>query len=617
MPYFAITLATCSELSGTWSEQGGATDILDAIKFSDTKRQRLDGDGVTNPNVGEFNGSVSAATNILLMGSTNPLSNPPTSNSGAIDFASLPAGFRVTSLFMRIHANDPTLNFGTTTTFTPTKDGITCAEAKAISYVGGNPQSTCVWQITPTPVTNSSVFQAQYGCNVSVAGTSGLLQVSYFYIFGTYEIVNYAVSCSEQEIAPGTTANVCRLETYDTTPSPGFEAIDVGDLRWWNLGFYWLWQPYSPGPGWVEAAEPDDYGWWQSLEEFGGGAIVRDEQSEAPKAPRTQEELEDFDTSETLLGAGGAVTFKNKIVYARGGYTRGTDKPTIGIFDGISDRTLVSIPDTSDGNTSYAVMSIQKSRGSIYVCTWDPGATPGTSDFFGRVFRLDVDGASLEQIGADFPDEETPYAVTWHNGRLWCVTHIGDDSFHTTEKGKLYSILPEAETTWTEEYDFVNQSGILGGTWLISYGGELFVGTTGNANTTGKVFSFAADGAISTEVNPVLGTSSENNGFLCATVFEDAIYTAYYSSNTLAMAIYKWDGTEWTFPYVATTGYQVPIVGLFVGGHGSDKNIYAIGGQPDSQARLIRSEDGATWSDVSYFLPGDQKGIPMFAEVSL
>jgi hypothetical protein len=102
MPFFACVPTSASEVSGTWSAQGGAVDTIDAVQLNDTKRLRLDGNGVANPNTGEINGSMSTGSNIFLMGSTNPLSNPPTTMTGGIAFNALPAGFTVTSLFLRV-----------------------------------------------------------------------------------------------------------------------------------------------------------------------------------------------------------------------------------------------------------------------------------------------------------------------------------------------------------------------------------------------------------------------------------------------------------------------------------------------------------------------------------
>lgn len=543
--------------------------------------------------------------------------NPDTSSivldEGTVDettvsFAGLPAGFTVTSVV--VHARISDAIGGTGIAHTLRYNGSAVLEVEPGLGTLENFAAT----IVPTPSTIGTFFGTSFGVardRAGGAGGGGNFDVDRIWVDGTYEIItatNY-INCEDQEVAPGVIASVCQVSTDPIGPE-----IDLTEhpLTWWHLGFKWLYQPFSPGPDWVNSGSPEVRGWWQSFEEFRGGAMVIDEDSEAPKAPRTYQEIGGFDADSILFGAGCAAVVNNHIIYARGGNIWPTDQPKIGIFDGISDRTLVNIPATERGDESYGVMSLQQSNGTIYVCVYDPGEDSGNDNNAGRVFQLDASAAKLSQLGTEFTLEEVPYAVTWWNGRLWCVTHIGDPTFALTEKGKLYSMLPDFDTTWTEVYDLSVTTGTLGGTFLVSFDGKLYIGTTAEAATFGKILTRDSAGTIATSITGSGGTAKDNNGFLAACVFRNELYATFFNNDSTPVAtIHKFDGTNWSTVYTGSAGdgTNVQFIGIFV----AHDNIYAVGAPTDAPVVLLGSLDGDSWLDLSAFLPGEELGTSVFA----
>lgn len=365
-----------------------------------------------------------------------------------------------------------------------------------------------------------------------------------------------------------------------------------------------------PGGGtgtFVVATEPNPVGWWSSSEGMAGEATITE--SGVPENPRSFAEIVAFATGNAgALGGSpsASAVFNNQLIYPIGGYVVGTTAPSIHVFDGLSSRHLVSIPTTTAGVIPKAILSMIVANGVIYVSTLDSGTT--AADFAGRVFQLDPISATLTQLGADFTGGHVPYALAWHAGRLWVGTNKG-----SAAAGKVYFFRPDIDTVWTDDYT-LSSSTAGGVTSMLSYRGLLMVGTDNAAASYGKVLARATDGTYSTLITASGGTARVNNGHYSMYEFKDNLYVGYWNEDTTAVALVrKYDGTTWSVAYTGATTTLRPYIGMFV----ENGFLYVIGGGRFLDASLIRTDDGASWTNLTVYLSDEATATSVFGVLVL
>lgn len=404
-------------------------------------------------------------------------------------------------------------------------------------------------------------------------------------------------------------------------PTLGFE-FDFFDLEWedFDFGFdigvlgqdQFVWYYFSltrPGRGWVSTTAPSTNGWWMSIEGFAGSVLVV--ANSRPKNPRTWADFVAFATATaSMLGGspGYGCVFENKLLYAASGYTVGTTYPPIRIFDGSFDREICTLPPTPAGVVPKAIVSMLAANGTIYLSTLDTGSD--STNWVGRVFSLDIATAALTPVGAAFTTGHVPYALAWHNGRLYCGTHRQV----STAVGKIYTILPDVDAAWTEDYDLASAS-MTGVASLLSFQGTLFVGCTAAAGTFAKVIKRATDGTYSTAETGSGGTAKANNGFLSLAEFSGSIYAGYWNADTptaITSIRKSADGTTWVVSFTGATTTLRPIIALVV----DNGLLYAIGGGSALTAAILRTPDGTTWTNLTAQLPDTlETALPVFGVV--
>lgn len=303
-----------------------------------------------------------------------------------------------------------------------------------------------------------------------------------------------------------------------------------------------------------------------------------------------------------------AAGFNNRLVYAPGGYTVGTDAPTLRIYDGQFDRPLATLPNTSGGVVPKAVMTVLTANGVVYIATFDSGTS--SADWVGRVFSLDVESGQMTPVGLPLTTGYLPYALCWHAGQLWCGTHRQSSAV----SGKIFRIRPGIDTDWTLDYT-LSSSSVASCSSLWAYGGKLYVGTTNAAASFAKVLVRDTAGAYTTSLTASGGTAAANNGFPSMADFGGNLYAGFFNADTPAVSkIYKYDGSSWSTAYTGSGSTIVPYVGLF-----SDlTSFFAIGGGVGYSAVLLKTTDGTSWTDESVFLSQGSPastGLPAFGVV--
>lgn len=524
-----------------------------------------------------------------------------------IDYSSLPAGFHVDSVVVNVK-----MPFGSNNTaggrimYLQWLQSNLGAALDNSDFAFGN--TTAQRVVDPTPSTIGTFFATNFGFSTETGGGAGLVtfDVSEAYISGTYSIQNYQWYVNDEEDehdgVPFTRDVLTQVFDGDEPPENA-EPLGPPDIDptfyWWEFDdidiILYLYQPTSPGTGWTQVVAPQNYGWWKSFEEFQGGALLIVNGN--PKKPRTYEQISDY--SNFMGGFPGCGTVWNhKLVYAGRDYT----EPVVRIFDGLSDREVARIPDYN-GSDSTAIISMATVNGTIYLTSLDSGSTDTT--YVGRVWSLDVASGQLTLIGAAFTGGDLPYAIAWHNGKLWCGTNPAGDG---DEGGKIYHFLPGVDTVWTLDHDLDTE--LLGGcTGLVSFQGKLIATTVTNATDSAQVLARGIDGTWA-NVTSGSGTAALN-AFQSPVVYNDTLYFSYWDSTDGAF-VYSYDGT--TVTEVLESDYSDrPFIGLYL----ASGNIYALGGGLGETAILYGSEDGSSWDDLTTFLPGidDELATPVFAEV--
>lgn len=319
--------------------------------------------------------------------------------------------------------------------------------------------------------------------------------------------------------------------------------------------------------------------------------------SARPKGPRGQIELSPFSDSNPLFGyPGHAIAFQNRMIYATGDYTIGTDLPPIRVWNGTSDYQLAVIPKDGSGNIPKCITTISNADGSIYLGTWDTGTS--NADVAGRILKLDPNSGQLTNVGnVNSLTGYIPWALKFHNGELWTGLHRSD-----TSAGRIYRIKPNEQTTWTQDRDLTTDS-VGPCTVIESYKGKMYFGSAAASGTFAKFGSRDTTGTYSLLYTGTGGTAQNYNGFYAATVFGDNLYFSYWNPDATEVSlIKKYDGTTVSTSYDVTGIADVPIIALFV----HDGVLYALGSRYSGgtwTSVVLTTPDGTTWTDRTGDLP--------------
>lgn len=387
------------------------------------------------------------------------------------------------------------------------------------------------------------------------------------------------------------------------------KACSPPDATLWALNTFTAAFPAPTGGG-APGSAPDWYGvdndgWYTSTAAFGGSVGVS---ISNPAKPRTWTNIAAWATgTRGMLGGSpaGCCIYNNHLIYPATGYTVNTHYPPIRVFDGLTDHELCRLPPTTAGGVPQAVMSMIAANGTIYLSTFDSGTSSAT--WLGRVFSLDLDSGVLAILGSVFAAGELPYALAWHQGRLWCGTNNGIGTV-----GKVYSYRPGIDTAWSQDHaTSVESAG--GVTSMLDYQGKLYVGTDNAGGSRGKVLVRDSAGAYTTSDTGTGGTATINNGYLSMAVFGSNLYASYWNPDTPAVALIRtFDGSTWSTVYTGTSGTIRPFIALFV----DNGVLYAAGGGNLLSAAILTTSNGTSWTDVSGQLPeATETLLPMVGTV--
>lgn len=367
--------------------------------------------------------------------------------------------------------------------------------------------------------------------------------------------------------------------------------------------------PLGTTIAWVEVisgASASDEGWWLSSDKFATNSSYL--HGSIPQNPRGWTETAVFSASSAAaLGGfpGVACTLNNYLVYAPGGYTVGTDSPSIRIWNGVFDREVVKLPNTTANVVPKAVMTMLTTNGTIYLTTFDSGTT--SANWSGRVFELDIVSGHLEPIGTAFPAGHMPYALAWNMGRLWC----GTNRQVSTATGKIYYFRPNVDTAWTEDRDLTSDS-MAGVASLYGYNGYLYIGCTSPVGSFAKLLVRSSiDGSYSTADTGTGGTARANNGFYAITTFASDLYYSFWNPDTptAVSKIKKLTGTATV--YTGASATIKPYIALPT----DDTTLLAVGGGVGYAAALLSTTDGSSWTDRTANIVSGYSGIPAFGTI--
>jgi hypothetical protein len=354
-------------------------------------------------------------------------------------------------------------------------------------------------------------------------------------------------------------------------------------------------------------------GWWSSTIKFTGSATLQAFPPTNPHDARDWSKIGMFALGNAGFYGGfpapGCTIDHNFFVYAGNDYQPGGTPPTIRIFDGLSDRSVITMPDAGTA-TPLAIMAMLAVGEDIYVTTLDSGLS--AADWSGRVFQFNPITLQLTLLGAAFTGGEVPYALCWHMGRLFLGTNKGDGT-----AAKVYFFRPGIDTVWTQDYTLTT-SAVGGAMSMASYLGLLYVGCNATAAmATNKIVVRDTAGAYTTSYTATgVGTFRASNGFPSMKEFKGKLYASYWNPDTPPVSqILQFDGIAWTVVYTGAGVTQRPFINLFV----VQDTLFAVGGGSGLSACLLSSNDGVTWTDLTAFLPGPatSTALPIVGQIGL
>lgn len=234
----------------------------------------------------------------------------------------------------------------------------------------------------------------------------------------------------------------------------------------------------------------------------------------------------------------------NYVVWYNGIVTTPT-RPPIEQYDGVFGLELFRMPDNptaTAGSFPTWIIGIWIFNGLMWLCVWDPGGTAPSHK--GRVMTFDPEDGTLALVGNRFGDgtgENTrgmPYALASFAGRMFCCT-MGIAGSIPEPGGRVYSILPEVETTWTVDRTLTGSGEF--GMDLLPFEGNLYMGVNGTVSQPARIDVRTPGGTWSASFTAGASAQSYCGGLI---EFNGDLYCAYFNSGVTCQ-ILKFDGASW------------------------------------------------------------------------
>lgn len=241
-------------------------------------------------------------------------------------------------------------------------------------------------------------------------------------------------------------------------------------------------------------------------------------------------------------------SFKNFLVYPGNGYTKGTDKPTIVLWDGTDALTVTTIgfgPSATADTPAYAITDFLVANGKIYIAIHDPGGSG--ANLAGRVLSVDLITGEVSQVASSFGNgtgEMTggyPSCLAWYQGKLW----VGLNSNTTTDgNGKIVNCYPDIDTTWTADVSNLRQSI----STLCVFKGDLYAGTQSSVSNGATITQRSASTGTWTTRATSGGGAGGSGHYASMIVHGSALYAVeYFSGGTdILHIVTSSDGTSWS-----------------------------------------------------------------------
>ncbi len=365
-------------------------------------------------------------------------------------------------------------------------------------------------------------------------------------------------------------------------------------------------RPWAPFVG----APPDTAGWYWSNNGFTGASQLALNPG-PPMHARAAAKITPFAASNSRVLQGlPSVNYHNRIIYAGDDYTKGTTAPTIRIFDGVTDRLLSIVPNTTTPTVPFAILTMLLVGDTVYFSTLDSGTT--SANYTGRVFSFNLITQQMGIIATVFTGGLVPYALAWHMDRLWVGTNHSNGTL-----GTLYWFRPGIDSAWTAETGTIT-GGICS---LMSFEGSLYIGCDNASGTFAKIYKRDSTATYTLSLTASGGAATVNNGFLDLLVNNGLLYATYWNGDSPAVAkvyVKAANNGAWSTSYTGTSNTITPYIAIFA----FNGVIYVLGGGNGLQCSLISLTvfpAGNAWVDLSAELNtiATETALPVFGQISL
>lgn len=239
-------------------------------------------------------------------------------------------------------------------------------------------------------------------------------------------------------------------------------------------------------------------------------------------------------------------SYRNFLIYPGNGYTKGTDNPTVCLWDGTNALTVTSIQagPSSNGSVPFAITDALVANGKVYLALHDQGGTG--ANIAGRVVSLDLTTGVVKQIASGFGPNTgemsggQPSCMCFYQNQLY----VGLNGSATTNGiGKIVRCYPDTDTTWTADTSTL----VSHVSSLCIFLGDLYAGTQSSATTGAQIYKRAATTGAWTSQFTSGGGAGGNSEITSLIVYNSELYAVEYFATTPIIHIKKSsDGTTWT-----------------------------------------------------------------------
>lgn len=232
-------------------------------------------------------------------------------------------------------------------------------------------------------------------------------------------------------------------------------------------------------------------------------------------------------------------------------------------------------------------------NGLIYFGTHDTGGS--ISNIAGRVFSFDPITGTVSEVGNRFGDASGenqkgfPWCLCGYQGRLWAGTY----NISGNNQGRVYSIIPGIEDTWTTEFTATTHNGYI--TSLAVYKGKLYATTDADSSGTAIVLvRNPSSGAWTTSLS---APSSNISQFDSLIVYGGYLFAAWHSNGGDTL-IKRFDGTSWTTSVDVALTYGERYSGTPVVFKGNLYWPFCSGSVTSGTDGFVLKHNGSGWSQV-------------------